>query len=215
MRDTQQRLEEIRRRSKICIEKGKRRQRLLITAVSSGLCICLCLGAVFLLPGEDRAGDTLTGAAGVTMPALGRVDSAAPENAPESVDGEIGRAPEYNVGASNAGLPDYGDGFDLPEASDTGLEVVHGELVSYIMDAQVVGRVEELLAAGKFENPLEDNDLTTETQTPDCSFSLCYSGGSRSTYRLTGNRLEDTATGYCRYLTDDALLELRSLLGVK
>lgn len=211
MRNLEERMEEIRRRSEICIAKRKRRQRMLLSVVSSGLCVCLCLGAVFLL-GKDRAGeDKLTGEAQIgTLAAMDRAPAGnVPEEKPEN---SLDDLPDTD----GASLPED-NGMDVPEygLGLRALEVTAGELSSCTFAPTVLQQTEKLLAGLVFESRvLGGSGTVTEAETPDCTFTLVLTDGTRAQYRLTGICLENAQTGAFVHLSQTQLTQLHALLGI-
>ena len=212
MRNLEERMNEIRRRSEICIAKRKKRQKMLVSLVSSGLCVCLCLSAVFLL-GKNRAGeDKFTGEIGTDaaldmdgVPA-GNATQAAPEQIPDGVvDQENSNAPE-----DNGYDPLYG------VSALRGVEVVYGEVASYTVEPEILTQTEAMLSGLQFEcRVLGGSGMADESETADCTFTLVYMDGSRTAYRLAGSCLENAETGDFVHLSQEQLTQLRTLLGIE
>ena len=214
MRNMQERMEEIHRRSEICIAKRKRRQKMLVSLASSGLCVCLCLGAVFLVGNRGAGEDRLTGEAEyATQAALdtmgapaGNIAAGMPEEVPDGMP-----LPE------NAGPP-LDNGTDEPlfgASALRGLEVMHGEVASYTVEPAVLSRTEAMLSGLQFTCRAQGGSGVPEDRHADCTFALVYRDGSRTEYRLTDSLLENAQTGDFVHLSQEQLTQLRTLLGLQ
>lgn len=185
MRNFEQRIAEISRRSEMIFKQRKRRRRLLITCTP--LVLCLGLLAVFLLPPESKG--------------------SAPESSAESS--------AHSTSCSVARIEITGAGVSVVHTAPSEVLLISKQLSAYTSEDSNATAVEDSDTsqddAESSNSTVTDSSVSI---TREYTITLILHDRSTKTYTLAGSTLSDHSTRQTCILTRKQLQALQDLLGI-